>query len=85
VIGHGRRSEAVPVLTFKTARSNLPKPVARAEASEEIIVARGHKAVAKFVPIPARPKRQFGRLEGKGRIGPEFFDPLPEEELKLWE
>lgn len=30
------------------------------------------------------PKRQFGRLKGLMKIGPEFFEPLPEEELKLW-
>jgi hypothetical protein len=25
------------------------------------------------------------RAEGKVRAGPEFFEPLPEEELRLWE
>lgn len=75
----------MPVFAFKAARSNLPKLIARAEAGEEIILARGHKAVAKIIPIPARLKRQFGRLKGKCRVGPEFFDPMPEEELKLWE
>jgi putative acetyltransferase len=29
-------------------------------------------------------KRQFGRLKGLVKIGPEFFEPLPEEVLKLW-
>jgi len=32
----------------------------------------------------AKGKRQFGRLKGLGKIGPEFFEPLPEEELKHW-
>jgi len=31
-----------------------------------------------------KPKRQFGRLKGLGKIGPEFFEPLPEEALGLW-
>jgi antitoxin (DNA-binding transcriptional repressor) of toxin-antitoxin stability system len=49
------------------------------------VLTRGKVAVAKIVPMPPKPKRKFGRLKGKGSIGPEFFEPLPEEELKLWE
>lgn len=33
----------------------------------------------------AKGKRKFGGLKGLIKIGPEFFEPLPEEELKLWE
>lgn len=38
-------------------------------------------------PEGATPKRpdMFGFYAGKASIGPEFFDPLPEEELRLWE
>jgi antitoxin (DNA-binding transcriptional repressor) of toxin-antitoxin stability system len=75
----------VPVFTIKAARSALPKLIARAEGGEEVIFARGSKHVTKLVAIPVKPKRQFGRLKGKARIGPEFFDPLPEDELRLWE
>ena len=32
----------------------------------------------------AKPKRQFGALRGKISIGPEFFEPLPPDELELW-
>jgi len=31
-----------------------------------------------------KPKREFGALRGKIAIGPEFFEPLPPEELDLW-
>jgi antitoxin (DNA-binding transcriptional repressor) of toxin-antitoxin stability system len=41
--------------------------------------------VAKLVPIKEKPKRQFGLYAGLATVGPEFFDPLPEEELRLWE
>jgi hypothetical protein len=41
--------------------------------------------VARIVPFAAAAKRKFGRLKGKGSVGPEFFEPVPEEELKLWE
>ena len=50
-----------------------------------VVGARGKEAVAKIVPVAPKPKRKFGRLKGKGSVGPEFFEPLPEEELKLWE
>ena len=35
-------------------------------------------------PSAPQPKRVFGALRGKIAIGPEFFEPLPPEELDLW-
>ncbi|MND05748.1 hypothetical protein D3C83_267260 [compost metagenome] len=35
-------------------------------------------------PVPPKPKREFGAMRGKFAIGPEFFEPLPPEELDLW-
>ena len=75
----------MPTYTIHAAKTNLSKLVARAEAGEEIVLARGKEPVAKIVPLPPKPKRVFGRLKGKIRVGPEFFEPLPEDELKLWE
>ncbi len=28
--------------------------------------------------------RRIGFLAGRGDVGPEFFEPLPEDELRLW-
>jgi prevent-host-death family protein len=75
----------MPIYTIHAAKTNLSKLVARAEAGEEIVLARGKDPVARIVPVISKTKRKFGALKGKIRIGPEFFDPLPEEELKLWE
>ncbi len=75
----------MPIYTIHAAKTNLSKLVARAEAGEEIVLARGKDPVVKIVPIAPKPKRKFGRLKGKIKIGPEFFEPLPEDELKLWE
>jgi antitoxin (DNA-binding transcriptional repressor) of toxin-antitoxin stability system len=77
----------MPMFTLKAAAARLPKLIARAEAGEEIIIARGTKPVATIVAIQWKPKgkRQFGRLKGLAKVGPEFFEPLPGEELKLWE
>lgn len=73
-------------VTIHAAKTQLSKLIARVEAGEEVIIARRDKPVARLVPIePAKPKRQFGSMKGKVWVGPEFFDPLPEEELRLWE
>ena len=75
----------MPTFTIRAAEANLSKLVARAEAGEEIVLVRGKKAIARIVPVAVKPKRKFGSLKGKASIGPEFFEPLPEDELKLWE
>jgi prevent-host-death family protein len=75
----------MPIYTIHAAKTNLSKLVARAEAGEEVVLARGKDPVVKIVPVTPKPKRQFGRLKGKGSVGPEFFEPLPVSELKLWE
>ena len=75
----------MPTYSIRAARENLARLVACAEAGEEIVLVRGKKPVAKIVPVIPKPKRKFGRLKGKGSVGPEFFEPLPEEELKFWE
>jgi prevent-host-death family protein len=80
----------MPTFTVHTAKTNLSKLIERAEKGEEIIIARGKKPVARLVPVgvPAhvRRRRAFGVLKGKLKLPDSFFfDPLPEEELKLWE
>lgn len=79
-------------VSMHEAKTHLSRLVARVEAGEEIILKRGTKEVAKLVPlIPALPKpRVPGRLAhllppGKDILGDGFWDPLPEDELALWE
>lgn len=68
------------------AKTHLSELVARAEAGEEAILARGSKPAVRLVALAAdRPQRQPGRLKGRLAVGPEFFEPLPEEELAVWE
>ena len=73
-------------VTIHTAKTTLSQLLARVEAGEEIVLARGKVPIARLVPFqpPAR-KRRFGALRGKLRIGPAFFEPLPEEEMAAWE
>lgn len=74
------------VVTIRTAKTTLAQLIVRAEAGEEIVLTRGAKAVAKIVAIkPASGKRQAGAYRGKISVGPEFFGPLPDDELNGWE
>jgi len=73
-------------VTVHTAKTTLSQLLARVEAGEEILVARGKEPIAKLVPIhPPATKRRFGALRGIVSIGPEFFDPLPPQEQEAWE
>jgi prevent-host-death family protein len=71
-------------ISIHAAKTHLSRLIARAEAGEEIIIARGNKPVVKLVPIAPKPKRVFGAMKGQFTVGPEFFEPMSEEELALW-
>jgi len=74
------------VVTIHAAKTTLSQLIARVEAGEEIVLARGKQPVAKLVPFQApAAKRRFGALRGLISVGPEFFEPLPEQELEAWE
>jgi prevent-host-death family protein len=72
------------VVTVHAAKTHLSPLLERAEAGGEIIIARGRTFVAKLVPLNEQPKRQFGLFAGRITVGPEFFEPLPDDELRRW-
>jgi len=73
-------------VTIHEAKTNLSKLIEKACRGEEVIITRGATPVVRLVPIgKVRGKRQPGALRGKLQIGPEFFKPLPPEELSAWE
>jgi prevent-host-death family protein len=74
-------------VTIHTAKTHLSQLIARVEAGEEIIIARGDKPVARLTPVEApKPKREFGKWKHLiGDVPPAFFDPVPEEELDIYE
>ena len=77
------------VINMHQAKTELSDLVARAEAGEEIIIARHNKPAVKLVPIEGA--RKMPRVPGalahlRGKIPDSFFfDPLPEAELRAWE
>jgi prevent-host-death family protein len=74
------------IVTIHHAKTNLSRLIKKAAEGEEVIIARGSKPVAKLIAIgEVKGKRQPGSMKGKLTIGPEFFEPLPDEELTAWE
>jgi prevent-host-death family protein len=72
--------------TIHEAKTNLSKLIEQACQGEEVVIARGPEPVVRLVPIAdVKGRRQAGALRGKLKLGPEFFEPLADEELERWE
>ena len=73
-------------VTVHEAKTHLSRLLEEVEKGGEVVISRRDKPIARLVPIEQpRPERKPGRLKGLIDIGPEFFEPLPEEELRAWE
>ncbi|ATE58857.1 type II toxin-antitoxin system Phd/YefM family antitoxin [Thauera sinica] len=72
------------IVNVHEAKTQFSRLLEQAHAGQEIILAKAGKPYARLMPL-AQPasRRQPGRLAG--RIGDEFFEPLPDEELDAWE
>ena len=73
-------------ITIHKAKTQLSRLIEKACRGEEIIIARGAKPVVRLVAIEdRRGNRKPGAWKGMIHVGPEFFQPLPPEELEGWE
>jgi prevent-host-death family protein len=73
------------IFTIREAKANLSRLIEKACQGEEVVIARGQKPVVRLVPIAdVKRRRQPGALRGKLRVGPEFFEPLPGDEMAGW-
>jgi antitoxin (DNA-binding transcriptional repressor) of toxin-antitoxin stability system len=73
-------------VTIHKAKTELSRLIEKACRGEEIVIARGKTPVVRLVAIgDKKGQRKPGALRGKLKVGPEFFEPLPPEELKGWE
>ena len=72
-------------VTIHAAKTNLSKLIEAALAGEDIIIANGSKPVVRLVPVQ-QGQFKIGLLKGKvtGQ-GPDFFAPMDEGDLDLWE
>lgn len=77
-------------VTVHEAKTHMSRLLARVEAGEEIVIARGRTEVAKLVPISraVAGKRQLGWLRddsgGSDPLAYGFWDPIPDVDLMLW-
>ena len=75
----------VPIVNVHQAKTQLSQLLAQVEAGEEVVIARRGEPVARLVACKPPGKRQPDVLKGKVVIPEDFFEPLPEDELKGWE
>ena len=81
-----KMSESHVVVNVHHAKSQLSRLLARAEAGEEVVIARNGDPVARLVSIGGmRGTRRFGALKDRITVDDSFFEPLPEDELARWE
>jgi prevent-host-death family protein len=68
----------VTIVNTHEAKTHLSRLLDRAQAGEEIIIARDGRPVARLVPIGEPAVRRPGSARGRIRVLPGFDDPLPE-------
>ncbi len=73
------------IVNVYQAKAQLSRLMVRAEAGEDVVIARRGKPVARLVACKAKGMRQPDVLKGKIAFPNSFFDPLPEDELASWE
>lgn len=68
------------VVNVHEAKTHLSRLLNRAASGEEIVIARGGKAIARLVPVEqAKARRTLGLDAGRLRIADDFDAPLPDE------
>ena len=76
-------------INMHQAKSSLSELVSRAEAGEEILIARRNKPVVRLVPVKSADSspRVPGALAHLGAALPHdlFLTPMSEQELQDWE
>lgn len=67
------------------AKTHLSRLLERAHHGEEIVISKNGRPYARLVPLAATARRELGFLAGQFEVGDEIFEPLEEQELRLWE
>lgn len=66
------------------AKTHFSRLLEQAHSGQEILLAKAGKPYARLMPLERdTAKRQPGRLQG--RVTEAFFEPLPEDDLDVWD
>ena len=74
--------------TIFEAKTNLSELIKKAQNGEEVVITSGRDRtpVARLEPIKPKAKKRLGFMYTPGfKLTEAFWEPLPEEELRLWE
>lgn len=74
------------------AKDHLEELIARASRGEDVRISDPELGTVRLLPVAdvkaaveePRPVRRPGRLKGKFTVPARLFEPMSEEELKLW-
>ena len=67
-----------------TAKTTLPDLIFRAEAGEDVVIARRGKPAVRLVPVVEGSGRRFGRFKSLEVVG-DVVAPLDDDDLASWE
>ena len=69
--------------TVQSAKTHLSRLLHEVEAGEDVLIVRGSTPVARLVPVEKPASRTFGVMSF--HVPDDFDEPLPEQELAVWE
>ena len=78
----------IDVVNVHDAKTHFSKYLERAHGGEEILICKAGKPYARLVPLADEPKKKRtpgGWPELAAIPDSVWFDPLPDDELDLWE
>ena len=69
------------------AKTHLSRYLERVAGGESVIICKRNIPVAELRPIvqPEKKLRPIGLDRGKSEVGPEFFEPLPDDLLRAFD
>ena len=76
------------VVTIEEAKQRIEELAHLATLGEEVVITQHDSTAVALKPVPSptvRPKREPGFWAGQFDIDTELLEPLPENELDLWE
>jgi prevent-host-death family protein len=69
-------------------KARLSHYIELVEGGEQVVICRRNVPVAEVLPVAdtaPEAKPRLGSALGQGRVLPAFFEPLPDDDLALWE